>query len=282
GLDGVQLWDMTTLAQLGFPCPQYGVRGQVSCMMWVPQDLTRETLCYGTGLGFLVFQPDAEGGILAQGNFEEVWSNQIGKCFEIMCIMCNNASGCIAIGTRDSIVQVWNFDSNEGLRPLFSVQLDSTVPKSLGFVDNMAQDLYVFGMYNGQWHTLHGDDGKIFSSKDTGKMIGHADISVKYNQFVVDNATDGFDIHQLDNGAHIHTLPTGIPKKRVPKQVTFGEDSQIIVGGSDHGIVYLFGRESGRLITTLNHSADKGLVQTVVVRRQLIYLIQASSIFIDT
>ncbi|KAF8587774.1 hypothetical protein K439DRAFT_1337198, partial [Ramaria rubella] len=73
------------------------------------------------------------------------------------------------------------------------------------------------------------------------------------NQFVVDNATNGFDIHQLDNGAHIRTLPTGIPKKRVPKQVTFGEDSQIIVGGSDHGIVYLFERESGRLITTLNH-----------------------------
>ncbi|KAF8582871.1 hypothetical protein K439DRAFT_1350110, partial [Ramaria rubella] len=206
----------------------------------------------------------------------------IGKGFEITCIMCNNTSGHIAISRRDSIVQVWNFDSNEGLRPLFSVQLDSTVPKSLGFVDNMAQDLYVFGMYNGQWHTLHGHDGKILSSKDTGKMIGHADISVKYNQFVVDNATDGFDIHQMDNGAHICTLPTGIPKKRVPKQVTFGEDSQIIVVGSDHGIVYLFERESGRLITTLNHSADKGLVQTVAVRRQLIYSIQASSIFIDT
>ncbi|KAF8582630.1 hypothetical protein K439DRAFT_1618146 [Ramaria rubella] len=132
----------------------------------------------------------------------------------------------------------------------------------------MAQDVYVFGMYNGQWagarHKLHGYNGKIFSSKDTGKMISHANISVKYNQFIVDNVTDGFDIHQLDNGAHIHTLPTGILKKRVPKQVTFVEDSQIIVGGSDHGIVYLFEGESGRLITTLNHSADKGLVQTML------------------
>ncbi|KAF8573981.1 WD40 repeat-like protein [Ramaria rubella] len=265
GSDEVRLWDMTTLAQLGFPRPQYGVRGQVSCMTWVPRDLTQKTLCYGTGLVFLVYCSQT----LREGNFEEVWSNRIGKGFEITCIMCNNASGCIAISTRDSIVQVWNFDSNKGLRPLFSVQLDSTVPKSLGFVDNTAQDLYVFGMYNGQWqgarHTLCGNDGKILSSKDTGKMIGHANISIKYNQFIIDNATNGFDIHQLDNGAHIHTLPTGIPKKRVLKQVTFGEDSQIIVGGSDHVIVYLFERESGRLITTLNHSADKGLVQTVAM-----------------
>ncbi|KAF8588260.1 hypothetical protein K439DRAFT_1613683 [Ramaria rubella] len=199
---------------------------------WIPTSTARS-------LGFLVYCSQT----LREGNFKEVWSNQIGKGFEITCITCNNTSGRIAISTRDSIVQVWNFDSNEGLRPLFSVQLDSTVPKSLGFVDNTAQDLYVFGIYNGQ--------------------CGHANISVKYNQFIIDNATDGFDIHQLDNGAHIHTLPTGIPKKRVPKQVTFREDSQIIVGGSDHGIVYLFERESGRLITTLNHSADKGLVQTV-------------------
>ncbi|KAF8578669.1 hypothetical protein K439DRAFT_1621132 [Ramaria rubella] len=200
---------------------------------------------------------------LREGNFKEVWSNQIGKGFEITC---NNASGRIAIGTRDSIVQVWNFDSNEGLHPLFSVQLDSTVPKSLGFVDNTAQDLYVFGMYNGQWHTLRGDDGKILSSKDTGKMIGHANISIKYNQFVVDNATNGFDVHQLDNGLHLTNWDS---KKRVLKQVNFGEDSQIIVRGSDNGIVYLFERESGRLITTLNHSANKGLVQTVALHPYL-------------
>jgi hypothetical protein len=68
---------------------------------------------------------------------------------------------------------------------------------------------------------------------------------VKYNQFVVDNATDGFDLHQLDNGAHVHTLPTEILMKKVPKQVAFWEDSTIVVGGSDHGNVYLFDRESG-------------------------------------
>ncbi|KAF8591806.1 hypothetical protein K439DRAFT_1611074 [Ramaria rubella] len=91
---------------------------------------------------------------------------------------------------------------------------------------------------------------------------GHMAISVKRNQFAVDNATDGFDLHQLDNGAHIRTLPTGMPTKKVPKQVAFGEDWEIIVGSSDHGLVYLFERETGRLLNTLCH-VDKGLVQTI-------------------
>ncbi|KAF8573555.1 hypothetical protein K439DRAFT_1375051, partial [Ramaria rubella] len=170
----------------------------------------------------------------------------------------------IAIGTCDRIVQVWSINTMEVLRPVFSVQLDTTVPKTLQFVHNMAKDLYIFGLYNGQWHTLHGDNGKILSSRDTGKMIGHTAISVKRNQFVVDNVTDGFDLHQLDNGAHIHTLQTGTPTKKVPKQVVFGENWEIIVSGSNHGLVYLFERETGRLLNVLCH-ADKGLVQTLMV-----------------
>jgi hypothetical protein len=87
----------------------------------------------------------------SQGDFEEFWCKRVGTGFEITCIMCNHASGRVTIGTRDRIVQVWSFDSTDGLRPLFSVQLDITVPKTLGFVDNTAQDLYVFGLYNGLW-----------------------------------------------------------------------------------------------------------------------------------
>lgn len=63
---------------------------------------------------------------------------------------------------------------------------------------------------------------------------------MQHNQFVVDNARDGFNMHQLDNGAFIRTLLTGSPVKHFPKQVAFGEDCKVVVGGSDHGAVYLF------------------------------------------
>ncbi|KAF8573818.1 hypothetical protein K439DRAFT_1374237, partial [Ramaria rubella] len=162
-----------------------------------------------------------------QGKFEECWARRLGQGFEITCICWNETSGRVATGTRDGIVQVWTFESNEGLCPLFSVKMETTVPRTLGFVNNTAQDLYLFGLYNGQWHILRGDDGKVLSSRDTGKMMGATAISVEQNQFVVDKGMDGFDLHALDNGMHVCTLPTGIPTKKLPKQVAFGENSQV-------------------------------------------------------
>ena len=49
-----------------------------------------------------------------------------------------------------------------------------------------------------------------------------------------------------------------------PKQVLFGEDSTILVGGSDHGAVYIFDTVTGCPLDLLCHS-DRGLVQTITV-----------------
>ena len=89
-------------------------------------------------------------------------------------------------------------------------------------------------------------------------------ISTWQNQFVVDNARNGFDLHQLDNGAYVRTFPTGNPNRLLPKQVAFAEDSRVIVGGGDHGAVYVFDRKTGKPFQVLHH-ADKGLVQTITV-----------------
>ncbi|KAF8583149.1 WD40 repeat-like protein [Ramaria rubella] len=238
GSDGVKLWDLTTHAQLRFTYPVHGLRGPISCMTWVRRDIAREILCYGTGLSWLV----SCGQSLREGNLEECWARRLGQGFEITCICRNETSGCGATGTCDSIVQVWTFESNGGYIH-FS--------RTLGFVNNTAQDLYLFGLYNGQWHILQGDDGKVLSSRDTDRMMGATAISVEQNQFVVDNGTDGFDLHALDNSMHVRTLPMEIPTKKLPKQVAFGENSQVIVGGSDHGVVYVFERESGKLLHSL-------------------------------
>ncbi len=55
---------------------------------------------------------------------------------------------------------------------------------------------------------------------------------------------------------------TAKPISRVPRQVVFTEESRVVVGGSDHGAVYVFGRKSGTVLQILKHAA-KGLVQTV-------------------
>lgn len=84
------------------------------------------------------------------------------------------------------------------------------------------------------------------------------------NQLVLDNAVDGFDLHQLDTGQYIQTLHTGHPRWRVPKQAEFAEGGRAIIGGSDHGSIYVWDRRSGELMEALEHSRG-GLVQTVTV-----------------
>ena len=76
---------------------------------------------------------------------------------------------------------------------------------------------------------------------------------------------NGFTLYSLDNATPIRSFVTDPPLVPLPKQVAFGEDSRLVVGGSDNGSIYLFERRSGQLQTKLLHSKD-GLVQTITVR----------------
>ena len=92
---------------------------------------------------------------------------------------------------------------------------------------------------------------------------GHAAISHKKWLIVIDNGQE-FSSHSLRTGMFIRNFPTGKPTKRYPKQVAFGENNNVIVGGSDHCAVYVFDHDTGGPIDLLRHS-ERGLVQTVMV-----------------
>ncbi|KAF8574691.1 WD40 repeat-like protein [Ramaria rubella] len=250
--DSVKLWDIQSKTQLIAPKQNLLARGPVSCLTWINhRDDPNEHLCYGTALGYLV--------ICAQnsrdGNFEEI-----------------TAKPRIAIATRDSMVQVWKVDARGTLHSVFSVQLNGTVPRAVGFADAfnkdtpnkefLNKDILVFGLFDSNMHVLRGEDGKVMVTHELGSRIGSAAISNKQNQCVIDNTADGFDLYWLGNGAYIRTFNTGKPRQNMPKQVTFGEDGKAIVGGNDHGIAYIFDQVKGMNLDVLQH-AKKGLVQTI-------------------
>ena len=83
---------------------------------------------------------------------------------------------------------------------------------------------------------------------------------------VIDNTQNRFTLYRLEGAAKgpIRTFLTDLPKIRVPKQVVFGEECHIVVGGSDNGFVYIFERKTGWLLETLQY-AKSGLVQTISV-----------------
>lgn len=81
---------------------------------------------------------------------------------------------------------------------------------------------------------------------------------------VIDNATNGFDLHELETGAYIRTFVTPPPLKKVLKQIGIGLSGRVIMTGSDHGYLYIFDKDTGQRIAALKH-LKKGLVQILTV-----------------
>jgi hypothetical protein len=52
--------------------------------------------------------------------------------------------------------------------------------------------------------------------------------------------------------------------KPYAKQIQFGEDGRVLVGGSDCGKVYVFDRKTGLIVDSLSHD-DHGLAQAIAV-----------------
>lgn len=81
---------------------------------------------------------------------------------------------------------------------------------------------------------------------------------------MVDNVFSGFNLHKLDDGTCIRHFPTATPDAYVIRQVSLTEASKVVVGGSDHGAVYVWNKETGTVLGLLQHAAE-GFVQTVTV-----------------
>ncbi|KAJ8581076.1 hypothetical protein M405DRAFT_847264 [Rhizopogon salebrosus TDB-379] len=278
--------------------------GGVSCGVWaMTRKATVETLCYGTGLGYIIFLRRS----LIDKNFQEICTRRLGSGFEITCLSWHLTSSesniWIAVETRDNMVQVLILNTSAQLQSVFAVRLDNTVPKSIAFTDNRDiyvfglydgnvtfasyqapnsmkleggdaftdnRDIYVFGLYDGNVTfasyqapnsmKLEGGDGNVVKEISCQSVIGHAAVCQKRGVFVVDNATDGFTLYRLEGeGQPVRTFATAPPSVSVPKQVAFGEEGKVVMGGSDNGLIYIFDRKTGQTLETLHH-ADIGLV----------------------
>ena len=80
---------------------------------------------------------------------------------------------------------------------------------------------------------------------------------------MIDNTTNGFTLYHLENAEPIRTYTTNPPSIPIAKQVAFGEDWKVVVGGSDNGLVYIFDRCTGMQLDALCHTTT--LVQTITV-----------------
>ncbi|KAG1849452.1 hypothetical protein DFJ58DRAFT_729532 [Suillus subalutaceus] len=149
GTKGMKLWDINSRKEL--PCSSHHeYRGMVSCAVWATTRQTAaavETLCYGTGLGYITF--------LRRGHIDEICARRLGSGFEITCLSCHPTSS-------EGNIRI-------ALQSVFAVQLENTVPKSVAFVDN--RTIYIFGLYDGKFMKLEEEDGTIVEEISCKSMI---------------------------------------------------------------------------------------------------------------
>jgi len=69
----------------------------------------------------------------------------------------------------------------------------------------------------------------------------------------------------LDLGKFIRSFEIGEFARSYLKGVVFADKAHAIVGGSDHGRVYIYDLKTGKMLKTLQH-AQEGGVETVAVQ----------------
>ncbi|KAI6010354.1 WD40-repeat-containing domain protein [Pisolithus marmoratus] len=241
---GIQLWNIQTRKETSITTHLESC-GIVSSAIWIKTKYALgETLCYGTALGYVVFVQSCRSVGLEVTCF--AWDPSSPESLHI------------AIGTYDHAIQVLSLSSSSQLQSVFAGCLDNTVPKALCFSDN---SLYVFGLYDGKVIKLSIKDGAIMSEH---RCCGSAAVYLKKGVFVIDNATDGFTLYHLNGVDPIRTFVTDPPCIPVPKQVTFGEGSKVVIGGGNNGSIFVFDRRMGVPLATLQHTHG-ALVQTIGV-----------------
>ena len=93
-----------------------------------------------------------------------------------------------------------------------------------------------------------------------------ANVDAKKKYVLIDDVNNGFSLYNISTGGLVQRFPQkGVLIHRiVPKESMFAEKDQVVVGGSNHGKMYVWNRYSGKTLQEMNHP-DGGLVQAVTV-----------------
>ncbi|KAI6009946.1 hypothetical protein EDC04DRAFT_2610421 [Pisolithus marmoratus] len=212
------MWDLQNKVELHKPSQMQNAWDPITCAAWLTlEDKRNNILCCGTGLGYVLFW--MQNLMLATPDFKEMVARWVGTGQEIMAI-----NWC-----KGSDQLLWTVGAKHTLTNIFSIELPTTVPHAIYFY---GADILMFGMYDGEIHTLHGKDGIVLVTKTISRMMntlrGNAAIDAAHTSFVIDNAVNGFSLHRIEDGICTRTYDTN-PRKGFPKQVAIVEGGSMVV-----------------------------------------------------
>ncbi|EGO04481.1 hypothetical protein SERLA73DRAFT_148972 [Serpula lacrymans var. lacrymans S7.3] len=251
GFYGLKIWDLE-------------MKACYLCNVALLTEDSYKTLICGTGLEYWILWCQES----QQGYFEEGCVKRLGSGGQITCIAAksNNKTGArIAVGMCEHTVQVFTWNNNQ-INSVFAVKLESTVPVHVSFINNQNKGLQVFGLFDGAVFCLKGDNESVKTTSMLDGLIGSVAINHWNTYTITNNAQNGFSLQRLESGVNIRDDITKVPKRIFPKQVRFVEEEMLVVGGSNHGAVYLFDKRRADILGILKHGRGE-MVQSIAARQ---------------
>ncbi|KAJ7030135.1 WD40-repeat-containing domain protein [Mycena alexandri] len=263
GTDGTKVWDLKNMRELESP-KSPAIRGASTAFVWIKrEDDLSEALLYGTQNGHLVCWKDGKGLAV----FEESYCIRVVNPAEITDLAFDAPSNRLAVCHRGGVVQVYTLSADMSLQPVFTNQLNNFTPRAIAFGQMWGneRDIMVFGLYGGQVYTFRGNNGNTTGQTwNVGAHVGDIALDNRKNVLCMDDPSSGTNLYRLEDHTRVKTFLVPVTKQSRLRQVALLEECKFVVSGSDHGIVYVFDRRSGKIIDELRVDAREW-VQTVAV-----------------
>ncbi|KAJ4492188.1 WD40-repeat-containing domain protein [Lentinula edodes] len=167
----------------------------------------------------------------------------------------------VVVATSDNRTTVSSLSSSGEFREIYSVSVQDFTLITARFCKKTA-DVYAFELNGGTILRLDDKSGDIKSNQKYGPDPMGTICTDDSSEFFVACTGQDFQMFRLDTIEHIRTFSGPEPVVLFPKVVTFAEDRNVLIAGTDKGRAVVFDVTSGAKIQQLKYNKG-GLVQPV-------------------
>ncbi|KAJ3905666.1 hypothetical protein F5879DRAFT_799112, partial [Lentinula edodes] len=240
-----------------------GDRGATTALVWMTRSNDSDDgLAFGTENGYLCVWKRSQTEEWREVFCRRLNGGEDGQ--EIVGIAYDAGSAQLAVVHRSQVVHRFLMNSSMHPNSLSSKSIPNHWPQSVGFGQTGARgpEIWSIGREDGVIHILN-VNGTIIQSWPTETIIGHAVINIKEDALILDDVAQGVVLFKISGLERVRTF--AVPsRERRSRNVAFHDSGNILISGSDHGVIYLFDRRTGDVVDTI-YMGVKDWVQSVVV-----------------
>ncbi|PPR03684.1 hypothetical protein CVT24_007690 [Panaeolus cyanescens] len=258
----VKIWNLQTYECVQTLADQESQWGQITTIRFVNAGAGHNVfLCFGTGRGrLIIYQQNRMGTLFTQISNEAGFTSW--DCVESICFSASKQR--LVATSQSGKIKLFTFLDGR-LVEQWERSMRGAIARASHFVDN-GNNLLVYGLETGEIACFDTDTAEPRNTKSLKTRIGNIAVCERSGNVLVDNLNLGCDLY-APNKAHPHCSYSIPAKRRFIRGAAFAEMGTMVVCGSDHGVVYVYGIDGTKIIQKLVQSGGEDRVPVVQAGR---------------